>query len=51
MIILDLIKNFTQEELFRIIVIFILSLLTNIIQSIGFSRITANLLASIQMKK
>ena len=51
MIIVDLIKNFTQEELFRIIVIFILSLLTNIIQSIGFSRITANLLASIQMKK
>lgn len=49
-VIVDLIKEFLKEEYFKTGAIFSISLLNNILQTVGFSRITAQILSALQAK-
>ena len=50
-VIFDLIKDFVKEEKFKASVILGTSIINNVIQSIGFSRITAMILTELSNKK
>lgn len=49
-IIVQLIKDYLTEDTFTIVVLLILGIITNVLQTIGFTRITANILGNLQSR-
>ena len=49
-IIVQLIKDYLSEDTFTIVVLLILGIITNVLQTIGFTRITANILGNLQSR-